>query len=328
MELELSDDEGFARNRRILHENDLSAARAGRSCRAAGCGAGHIRCRRTAVPWVRQRIEGTLNEADTDACSSQAPPSEKLAQIRDKWIKTVRLVITGGDESQLLNTLGYRSWWLNSLRNIRLSERAAPVLYQSAKELTCYCERYQLSEDDLVERLFTQIKFLNELDRHLHSYDLSFLKAYDLWTHRDVIQCMPPSQVAKFLNNHGLDETISEYISAPWLHNGYLDWVILDAISFRKLVALRQEYLITRYGVIAYFLANGVVWRMWALRLLVWLAKWGLPVVICYLIAEKSAFAAIITTAFWYGSYILWLIVKLWDKIFILITLKKLYYKK
>jgi hypothetical protein len=117
-------------------------------------------------------MEGTLNEADTDACSSQGPPSEKLAEIRDEWIKAVRLVITGGDESQQLNTLGYRSWWLNSLRNIRLSERAAPVLYQLAKELTCYCERNHLSEDDLVERLFTQIKFLNDLDRHLHSYDL------------------------------------------------------------------------------------------------------------------------------------------------------------
>jgi hypothetical protein len=154
-------------------------------------------------------------------------------------------------------------------------------------------------------------------------YDLSFLKAYDLWTHRDVIQNMTPSQVATFLNNHRLDETISDYISAPWLHNAYLDWVILDAISFRKLVALRQEYLITRYGVIAYFLANGVVWGMWALRLLVWLAKWGLPVVICYFIAEKSTFAAIITAGFWYGLYISWLFVKLWDKIFILITLKE-----
>jgi len=113
-----------------------------------------------------------------------------------------------------------------------------------------------------------------------------------------------------------------EYCKTPFLYNAYLDWVILDVLTLRKVVALRHAYYMASRG-ITYALSGYVPWRIMVFRPVLLLLAWGLPTANCFFIAQWSIPAAIAVGVVWYGAYALSLITSTWSKISQLWTLKE-----
>jgi hypothetical protein len=257
---------------------------------------------------------------------SKRPSSGRLVQLRDRWIGHYTQAIKG--ELKYPSTYGFGP---NADRFRRLSDRALSVLYLVIEEMPTYCTNTNMSEYGLSieDFLFDTLRFIATLDDALHSYNGPFFEErFQIWSHRERFQ-FKFSQVEDFIVKRptqaagisgcsdALTSAITEYIQKPLLHNAYLDWVILDAMTFGKVVALTHEALMARRGGAywaAYFL-GGVGWGTLILWPLVWLIKWGLPAVVCYFIAQRSVSAGIATGAVWYGLYVLWLLIRLWTKV-------------
>jgi hypothetical protein len=264
---------------------------------------------------------------------------ETLAQKRDAWFLDLKQYVGGKLEYPLLR--GFGRWWMQPLVPDRVL-RVLPTLYALSNNMMQICIDNKNSGDpleiknwDIEDYLFDALRFLGKLDVALHPYKGPFFNERpQIWSHREIF-VYPYSQIENMIikrpseasgvsgSSDALIEAITEYIQKPWLHNAYLDWVILDAMTFGKIVALQHEALMASRGGAfwaAYFLVDGVMWKTFLLWPLVWVIKWVLPGLVCYWIAQWSVFAAVATGAVWYGLYALGLVTRVWRQVFALIT--------
>jgi hypothetical protein len=238
------------------------------------------------------------------------PHSARLTEVCDEWIDSFRA--QAEDERRQNPQTGIQK------------NRIKTILCELAKGITKWCvldQEQQWSPLQLKARLDGAQDFLRRLDEALHHRDGPFSKeTYILWKHRNIVQLYQgtkASQRENFIDKDELDRTIDEYILSPWLHNPYIDWVMLDAITARNIVVVTEAYLKQKYGV-AYAFANGVKWKTSICKILLWLIALGFPAVVCYFIAERSVPSAIATGGLWYGLLLLGVILRLWSKVSLL----------
>jgi hypothetical protein len=172
---------------------------------------------------------------------------------------------------------------------------------------------------ELKFRLNSALGFLTRLDEALHPPNGPFREDTNaLWVHRnisDILRNMRSSERDNFVDRDDLRGAVRNYLVSPWLHNIYLDWVMIDALSSGEIIATAEDYLKQKGG-ISYALADGMRWKIMILRPLGWLVSWGLlPAAICYGIAQVSVTGAIITGVSWYGLPILGRVFTLWGRV-------------
>jgi hypothetical protein len=164
------------------------------------------------------------------------------------------------------------------------------------------------------------------LDEALHQNNGPFADEVIVWWHRNLTDIYGKTKSfhrQNFIRLSQLSDVVTEYLATPWLHNPYLDWVMLDSMTSGQMVATVEYYMQQKHSM-AYALSGGVAWKMllWtlALRPLTFLFGWGLPAVLCYFIAGWSVPVAIAVGVILYGFNTLMLALWLWSKLFSLFT--------
>jgi hypothetical protein len=236
------------------------------------------------------------------------PEADNLSRVSDEWLKAFEERSKESDEI-----------WRTRIK---------ALLHQLAKQATEWCrhEHGSLSAEHLEGTLNHTLKFLQRVDGALHQQDGPFSKEkYLLWQHRDIASVnntTSSSQRESFIDLIEMCIVVEQYLSNAWLHNSYLDWALVDALSSATIISVTEAWRRQRDGM-AYILADGVRWKIWMwksiLRPLGWFMAWGLPAVVCYFIAQRSLASAIVTGAIWYGIGLVGVILKLWSRASILI---------
>jgi hypothetical protein len=143
-------------------------------------------------------------------------------------------------------------------------------------------------------RLEEAVHFVQNLDRALHPDKGEFADdTYKLWFHRDFKRfysfAKKPSQRVAAIDRTGLDTCVGEYLEHPEFHTPYLDWVLIDALTFAQCVSTVEAFVEQRIGW-AYELADGSLFKLygykalgWGLWLIGFAIAWGWPAVVVYL---------------------------------------------
>jgi hypothetical protein len=188
--------------------------------------------------------------------------------------------------------------------------RTASVLGLMAKTIT---SNNADSAGNLSCKLDQASEFLQRLDEALHQQKGPFNdEKYFLWAHRNLGNLMrksKPSRREHFADTIELSNLATEYLANPWLHNPYLDWVLVDSIAGASTVQSLEAYMNQKHGM-SYALFEGVPWKMSLWKLVMWplafIAAWILPAIGFYYIAiDWSASAGIGMSLLYYGLGVL-----------------------
>jgi hypothetical protein len=178
--------------------------------------------------------------------------------------------------------------------------------------------------DDPFNKLSDAHDFLESLDSALHSEWGPFAKEHtrrgQMWRHRDIDGLYSSTKASArdhFVEREELKKAARTYIESPWLHNPYLDWVFLDAITAGDLVSAIEGYRQRKQGM-AYAFCNGVWWKIliWRLTLtpLVFLIGWVLPIALVVYFYNEHPWVIWPAIAYYALSFIM-LGVKVWARI-------------
>ena len=116
---------------------------------------------------------------------------------------------------------------------------------------------------------------------------------YKLWLHRDFKRfysfAKKPSRRVASIDRTGLDISVGEYLGHPEFHTPYMDWVLIDALTFAEIVSTGEAFAEQKIGS-AYTLADGSLLKLYGYKTLgrgFWLIGvaigWGWPAAVVYL---------------------------------------------
>jgi hypothetical protein len=138
------------------------------------------------------------------------------------------------------------------------------------------------------------VRFVKDLDQALHPKKSEFADdTSKLWFHRDFKRfysfAKKPSQRANAIDGISLAGSVGEYLDHPEFHTPYLDWVLIDALTFVQCVSTVEAFAEQKIGW-TYELADGSTLKLYGYKVLGWglwligvAIGWGWPAVVVYL---------------------------------------------
>jgi hypothetical protein len=107
--------------------------------------------------------------------------------------------------------------------------------------------------DHLEYHLEEAVSFVRNLDEALHPDKSVFANDTSiLWFHRDIMgfysNTKKPSRRVATINRIGLDISVFEYLRHPEFHTPYLDWVLIDALTFAEIVSTDETFAKQQIG--------------------------------------------------------------------------------
>jgi hypothetical protein len=231
--------------------------------------------------------------------------SERLSQVHNEWITYFwKLHQEKSDQDK------DKPW---------MGRRSAQIVRRVAKTVLEWHREHEESPHNLRVRLNQAQRFVERLDGALHSKRGPIANESRFWNHlghlEELYRTWKASDLVNFIDSFELYKVVVQYIDTPWLHSAYLDWLLLDAMTFAQIVGFYEFYAKRRYW-IAYTLSGGAYWKMFLWRLaltpLTFLLRWGLPAVACYFIADWSVAGAVALGVVWYGLMLFMVAVGLW----------------
>lgn len=147
------------------------------------------------------------------------------------------------------------------------------------------------------EKVSDAHEFIISLDGALHQEWGPFANERgcrgQLWQHRDLLHLYRSTKASErdyFVNLRDLKDAAREYIESPWLHNLYLDWVFLDALTAGEIVVAMEKLQIAKLGFV-YAICDGVAWKLALWRWvspLVSLLEWFAPAALAIYFSSLS----------------------------------------
>jgi hypothetical protein len=198
-----------------------------------------------------------------------------------------------------------RKWLANSEAEQLKDEKGHRVRYanaaiDAAKAVAAWFKQHDNPNDPdriayhLEYRLEEAVRFVQNLDQALHPDKSKFADdTYKLWFHRDFKRfysfAKKPSQRGAAINRTGLAIYAGEYLEHPEFHTPYLDWVLIDALTFAEIVSTIEALAEQKIGW-AYELADGSLLKLYGYKALGWglwligiAISWGWPAAVVYL---------------------------------------------
>ena len=154
--------------------------------------------------------------------------------------------------------------------------------------------RYGLFNSLLDDQLEDAVRFVQQLDEALHPDKSVFAEETSkVWFHREFGRfyrfAPKPTQREAAIERTGLAALVNEYLDHPEFHTPYLDWVLVDALTFAEIVSTAEAFAKQKFGW-SYELADGSQLKLYvykALGWVVWLISvaigWGWPAAVMYL---------------------------------------------
>lgn len=201
-------------------------------------------------------------------------------------------------------------------------DRCAAAARNTAEAVTHWCKENNESPGRLELKLEDAESFMIRLYEALHTEKGPFSdEKYSFWSHRSIdgLLRLKPSQRSLIVDRSRLRKLATEYLQEPWLHNPYLDWVFVDALTIAELVGALEWYRQQKFG-LSYALFDGnrfymVLWKLVTIPLSVAIG-WLLPAYLFYLLFGWSAWLALGLAAVYYalnlGMLAKWFGHKIW----------------
>lgn len=147
--------------------------------------------------------------------------------------------------------------WIMDFEN-RSADSSAPsaryrdVVRATAEEAAAWYERNAEGRGALAGFLDKAERFIEELDQALHFDDGLFAKnKHCLWRHlsaREVSE-LKPTERQKIVDRDYLRQLATEYLRAEYLHNSYLDWVLVDSMTLAEMLGTVEWHLSRTLGI-------------------------------------------------------------------------------
>ena len=133
-------------------------------------------------------------------------------------------------------------------RVVRQRTRYSNTLESCSFDVAAWCAKNAESPELLNLRLNFAREFLIRLDNELHS-ELSPIEteSHELWRHLDIAyfhQISAATERGKMVElNMRTSDLLDEYLSVPFLHSGYLDWLFLDLMTATKITGIGEPHI-------------------------------------------------------------------------------------
>jgi hypothetical protein len=192
-----------------------------------------------------------------------------------------------------------------------------PVELTGASVLS-WCKEHNESPQDFDSKLYHVRDLIYQLDDALSPTLKKFHKERrGFWSHIDMVRVIQDQNKIYrecLLDRELLKNVADLYLSRPWMHNAYLDWVFTDSLIAAETVST-FEWLKAKRGGFSYALFDGNKFKMAIAKLMYYpiaiFLFWVLPGLGCWWLFSTFPTGALIVGSAYYALNIGWLVINL-----------------